>query len=137
MRTGKQSCFILLAAATFLFLCAACSNPGNTLPDGAKIEGEILIIELEENPTTGFSWKYNEYDTSILELLDDEYMPDSVETDIVGSGGIHHYEFRGLSEGETTLTFKYIKSWEGEESAEDTKTFKVVVDQAGKIESVE
>lgn len=136
MRSGKNACFTLLAAAAFLFLCAACSNTFNALPDGAMIEGETLIIELEENPTTGFSWIF-EYDPTVLELIDDEYQPDRAETAISGSGGIHHYEFKGLSEGETTLTFKYLKSWEGEESAEDTKTFEVDVNQAGKIESVE
>jgi len=136
MRAEKHTYFALFAASAFLFVCASCSNTGSAVPDGAKIEGESLIIELEENPTTGFSWKCDEYDTSILELLEDEYLPASVETDIVGSSGIHHYAFKGLSEGETTLTFKYIKAWEGDESAEDTRTFKVVVDQEGAIESI-
>lgn len=136
MRANKHAYSALFAASVFLFLCAACSNTGSSAPDGAKIEGESLIIELEENPTTGFTWKCDEYDTSILELLDDAYMPDNTETDIVGRGGIHHYEFRGLSEGETTLTFKYIKSWEGDDSPEDTRTFIVVVDQEGTIKSV-
>lgn len=100
----KTSLACIISVVAFLFLTTACSNKGTDVPEGAKIEGESLIIVLEENPTTGFSWTYDEYDTAVLELVVDKYIPNESDPNVVGSGGIHHYEFKGLSEGETTLT---------------------------------
>ncbi len=134
MKNQTQTFLAVIAVSAFLFLSSACAPNDAALPGEAKVEGDSLIIDLEENPTTGFSWVYDDYDTAVLELIDDEYIPDETDSDVVGSGGIHHYEFKGLSEGETTLTFRYLKSWEGKDSAEETRTINIAVDQIGKIE---
>lgn len=91
-----------------------------------KITGENLKIELEENPTTGYTLVYKIKDEEIVKVTSDEYKAEDKE--MAGSGGMHTYVIQGLKEGETTIEFTSRQDWEGGE-IEDSMEVTVVVDK--------
>jgi len=70
-------------------------------------KGAVL---LNENPTTGYQWKFTASQEGILTVEKDEYQAPT--TDALGAGGVHLWVFTGAKEGDVTLTFEYARSWE-------------------------
>lgn len=138
MSTSKTKKLNALFFAFVLILSfAACAL---LFPDGTSgavsMEGKSLVITLEENPTTGFSWSHTNSDDTVLHLIKDGYIPESNDPDVVGGGGKHEYTFEGLKAGEVTLIFDYYKSWEGVEKAEEHVEYIVKVNEDGSISSI-
>lgn len=106
------------------------------LPSGSEVDGDKLTITLEENPTTGYVWTLKIGTENVVALESDEYMPTQTSANMVGSGGNHVWNFKGVSAGETVLTFKYYRPWEKEETAIETRVFNVIVSEGGEISSV-
>ena len=77
--------------------------------------GEFLIVTLDSNATTGFSWN--------LSAISDEYIPP--ESPIPGRGGQEVWTFEALDAGTATISMKYIRPWEAE--AEPAETFEITV----------
>ena len=73
----------------------------------------LVTISLDENPSTGYGWEYAASADGILTLTADEYHSDA-PAGVVGAGGIRAFSFSGLKEGTVTLTFTYLRSWEGD-----------------------
>ena len=85
----------------------------------------IVLIALESNPTTGYSWEA-QFDTAMLELVEETFeLGEYAEQGLVGAGGTELFRFKGLSSGKTEITFKYKRSWETETL--DTKVFTVEI----------
>nr|WP_242693934.1 protease inhibitor I42 family protein [Proteiniclasticum aestuarii] len=127
----------MLFAFVLVISLTACSQfSPDDASNAVSYEGKALIIELEENPTTGFSWSYTISDTDVIHLVEDVYTEDSEDPEVVGGGGMHQYKFEGLSAGEATIIFDYFKSWEGEETAEDHVEYTVIVNEDGTIAEV-
>ncbi len=62
----------------------------------------------------------------MLELVEETFeLGEYAEENIVGAGGTELFRFKGLSKGETEITFNYKRSWETE--IIDTKVFTVEV----------
>jgi inhibitor of cysteine peptidase len=125
----------LLTMATLALTATGCSpTPPATVTLGAQDDGrtitlksgDTLIIELEGNPTTGFSWEVEAVDDAILALQGDAQYTAS-ETGLVGSGGVFTFTFRAASKGQTPLQLVYHRSWENV-APEDTFEVTVVVD---------
>lgn len=135
MRSKIQSPLFFLLIMAALIITTACSP--QTLPAGTEVDGKILRISLEENLTTGYSWSYEASDGALLELIGDAFITSTTESEIIGKGGMHIFEFQGSKAGETTLTFNYFRSWEGTETSIDTRVYKITVDAYGTIKSVE
>lgn len=70
-------------------------------------------ISLEGNATTGYEWTYSISNEEILEETKNEYI--TKDTGLVGASGVYNFEFKGLKEGTTNITFIYSRSWETEE----------------------
>jgi len=103
----------------------AYSDPEDTI-DSCIDKEFIVLIALESNPTTGYSWEA-EYDTATLELVEETFeLGEYANQSIVGAGGTELFRFKGLSKGETKITFNYKRSWETE--ILDTKVFTVEVE---------
>jgi len=100
----------------------AYSDPGETV--GISPDKEfIILIALESNPTTGYSWEAS-YDETILELVEETYeLGEYAHQDVVGAGGTELFRFRALKSGEVEITMVYKWSWE--EEALDQKVFTV------------
>ncbi len=98
--------------------------------DDGQVElepGQILIVTLESNPTTGYRWEQVKDQESILEQIGEaEFKPS--ETDDpppVGAGGWEILRFKAVSAGQMTLELVYHRSWE--EDVEPLETFSIQV----------
>ncbi len=86
-----------------------------------------LTVTLGSNQTTGFKWELAEItDESVLEYVDDEYVPPE-DTGVVGAGGKEIWTFKALKKGTTEVSMEYSRSWEEGEKAEWTFVLTVVV----------
>jgi len=86
-----------------------------------------LTVTLGSNQTTGFKWELAEItDESVLEYVDDEYVPPE-DTGVVGAGGQEVWTFTALKKGTTEVYMEYGRPWEGGEKAEWTFVLTVVV----------
>ena len=100
----------------------AYSNSEGTIDIGANGEF-VILIALESNPTTGYSWEAS-YDETMLELVEETYeLGEYAQQGVVGAGGTELFRFRALKTGEVEITMVYKRSWE--EEALDQKVFTV------------
>lgn len=111
-------------------------NVLDTVPAECQTDADKLIITLQENPTTGYSWNVKMDKDGILKLESDEYKSNDTSGNIAGAGGEHVWVFKGLSKGDVVITFSYYRPWEDVNTAVETKTFTVNVGKDGKIERV-
>lgn len=87
-------------------------------------KGQPLIITLEGNPTTGYTWTVAEpTDTQILRQVGEiEFNPQS---DLLGAPGVQVIRFEVMNKGGTTLKLVYHRPWEKE--VEPLKTFSIKI----------
>lgn len=98
--------------------------------DGSQIEleqGQVLVVTLESNPTTGYRWEVAEIQESILEQMGEAEFKASEtgEPPLVGAGGWEIFRFKAISAGQTTLKLGYHRPWE--EGVEPINTFSIEV----------
>jgi inhibitor of cysteine peptidase len=85
----------------------------------------VILIALESNPTTGYSWQAS-FNTTGLELIEQTYeLGDYAKEGVVGAGGTELFRFKSLKNGTFTITFDYQRPWEDESI--DQKVFDVEV----------
>ena len=74
-------------------------------------QGQTLELEVDSNPTTGYSWDVtSSVNAGVLrQKRKYKYIP---ESDLVGAGGIQIFYFEGLQRGTAELTFEYRRPWE-------------------------
>jgi inhibitor of cysteine peptidase len=113
---SKYHSFLLLVLV--LTLSSACSSPKTvslTIADkGNQLNinvGTLIIITLDGNPSTGYTWESKDLDTVILEQVGDPVF-NSNSPGQVGSGGTLSLSFKALQPGKTTLTLVYHRPWE-------------------------
>ena len=85
--------------------------------DGSAVElpgvGGQLVVALEGNPSTGYTWEVEEVDESVLRLVGDaDFLAD--DPTLVGGGGLMALRFEGVSTGQTTLRLAYRRAWESD-----------------------
>ncbi len=150
----KTKLTLVLMMATILLIVSACSGQimaaGDTEGtdiglleqvavdasyDGQSIQvpaGQLLVITLESNPTTGFRWQLSEpIDQGILALILSEYQPGEKARQnppIPGAGGTEVWTFEALAAAEITITMEYSRPWDGGEKAVQTFTLAVVIE---------
>lgn len=93
---------------------------GRTVDAGV---GDVIVVRLAENPTTGYQWCLEPVEESLLEMEDDAFVLNSEPQ--VGTGGTRHFRFRAKAAGTTPITLKHWRGWSGEESV--TERFVVQV----------
>lgn len=96
--------------------------------NGGSVEigtGDILVVGLKENPTTGFRWEIDAIDEAVLAHAGStfERPPNSA----IGGGGVRHLEFRPLSSGECDVNLKLWRSWTGPSSVRERFSLRVRV----------
>ncbi|MCJ7763899.1 MAG: protease inhibitor I42 family protein [Dehalococcoidales bacterium] len=85
----------------------------------------VILIALESNPTTGYSWEAS-YDETRLELVEETYeLGDYAEQGLVGAGGTELFRFKALKSGEAKITMDYKRSWETEVLGQKVFTIEV------------
>jgi len=94
--------------------------------NGSEIElkkGQTLVITLEANPTTGYTWEIAELDEQVLRQVGEiEFEP---ESELVGAGGGQIIRFEVIGAGQTTLKLVYHRPWETDVGP--LKTFSIQV----------
>jgi predicted secreted protein len=75
----------------------------------AKV-GDMLVVQLNETPTTGFRWTLGAIDGNILELTSDTFQPGARAA--VGGGGRRVFRFAVKGRGKALVALKLIRSWE-------------------------
>lgn len=93
-----------------------------------------LRLRLPANPSTGYEWKYELSDEAVLKLVNEEYVQDAAEEDMVGVGGTWTAEFDGAasSTGEAVLALRYCRDWEDQAPAREY-AFRLSVDENGGV----
>lgn len=124
--------YALLMVLFGLLLCAGCGSASEvrlTLADnGREITlnvGQELVLELESNPTTGYSWEVADTTDEVLQLKGEPVFESSASGEVVGAGGVEIFRFAALQEGKAALWMIYHRSWE--EGVDPLKTFSLQV----------
>ena len=113
--------------SVFGVLCLTLSLVGCSGNQVFGQEESQATVELEGNPTTGYEWTYELSNPAIIKEVSYEYIGYQEDEDVVGVGGVFVFGFAGLAEGESEITFNYMRSWE-ETPPEKTVTYLAVVD---------
>ncbi|MBM3696221.1 MAG: protease inhibitor I42 family protein [Actinobacteria bacterium] len=96
--------------------------------DGAVIEvkvGERVTLELEGNPTTGYSWQITEIDPAVLAPSGEPDYQSSSDAD--GAGGVYTFRFDAVGAGETEVVLQYFPSWQEPSDTARVRSFTVRV----------
>lgn len=67
--------------------------------------GDLIVIRLEENPTTGYEWEM-----PVLEFLDSGFSSEPGK--LMGRGGTRTLRFRARSSGSQQIRLRLRRSWE-------------------------
>ena len=90
--------------------------------------GEMVVVELAGNPTTGFEWTEDDPVPTILERQSAEYVQDEAPSDMVGVGGTYRFRYEAVAEGEDVLSFTYARPGEPPPEVDDTWGVTIHVD---------
>ncbi|MBN1955443.1 MAG: protease inhibitor I42 family protein [Anaerolineae bacterium] len=112
------------------------SGPGEvvltTLDNGQRVElrgSNVLVLNLEANPATGYSWQVQGMDRRVLTQVESEFVSNST---MLGAPATQVMRFQGLTAGQTEIRLAYARPWE---NAAPARTFSVqvqVTDPAGR-----
>ncbi len=86
--------------------------------------GQTLVMDLPENPTTGFRWAIARNDDATLALRDSNYAPAAGAG--IGGGGRRTFTFVAQQPGSVNLQLKLWREWEGDSSV--TERFEATID---------
>ncbi|MEA1958184.1 MAG: protease inhibitor I42 family protein [Chloroflexota bacterium] len=135
---------ILSVMAVAVFACGGTAEEEPTTPtpsasevnvdasyNGSQVTlamGKQLIVTLDSNATTGFSWNLSETsDTIVITKLSDEYIaPEG--TPMMGQGGQEVWTFEALAAGTADISMIYIQSWIQPPDPADTFDITVIVE---------
>lgn len=94
--------------------------------NGQKIttkNGDILKVQLAENPTTGCLWKINSHDKKHIKFTKDEFQ---ISEQSIGAGGMKTFLFKVKNEGTSKLELTFGNPWE-----KDTiETFEITIESS-------
>ncbi len=88
--------------------------------DGRTVDvvvGDVIILWLAENPTTGYRWSLESVEQPAVEMEDDAFVLDSDPQ--MGSGGMRQFRFGAKAAGTTPVNLKHWREWSGEGSVTD------------------
>jgi inhibitor of cysteine peptidase len=130
IKTKKKILALVILVLTFL-LINACSTKNETITISDKDQdsvvninkNDLIIVELEGNPTTGYTWEVSPDSTINLSLQGEPEFVSS--SDALGAGGIIKLTFKADGKGNGLLKLIYHRPWE--ENIPPDKTFSVTV----------
>jgi inhibitor of cysteine peptidase len=76
--------------------------------------GDVVMIRLPENPTTGYRWAIDQADETALAAQDATFA--AVPGGATGSGGTRTFAFAVKRSGTVHLQLKLLRSWSGDSS---------------------
>ena len=77
-------------------------------------QGDVIIVSLQETPTTGYRWAVDNIDEKIVELQKDGFRiaPEAG----IGGSGTRTFTFRAIKVGSVNLKLKLRREWLGDAS---------------------
>jgi inhibitor of cysteine peptidase len=87
---------------------------------GRRVElrvGEVVVVRLPENASTGFVWSRENASDDALQQVRSEYSP--ALDGRVGSGGQRSLSFQAVAIGTAEMRLKLWREWEGDKSIVD------------------
>ncbi len=94
------------------------NNETVTLPAGSAI-----TISLAENPTTGYRW--NVTSSAGLQYVNETFI--APETEVVGAGGVHQWQYVAAEPGSAEFTAIYRRPWEEATGNETTFSMDFII----------
>ena len=132
---GKQRLLMFLAGIGAVLVILTTCSPRNEVKiddesNNGQVElqtGQTLVVSLQSNPSTGYTWEVAEVDDTLLQSQGEaEYKAGkSGGEQLVGAGGTQTFRFTAAKVGETTLKLIYHRAWETD--VEPVQTFSVQV----------
>ena len=134
MLNNRFSFLALLTLLAALILATGCSPQQQEVKasiddNGSEKQlkkGQTLVVTLEGNPTTGYSWEMAEpLDEQVLRQVGEPEF--KAESDLVGAAGVQILRFEAVNAGKTTLKLVYHRPWEEGVDPLETYSIQVVV----------
>lgn len=75
-------------------------------------KGDTIEIQLDETPTTGYSWEIDKVDSQLLGFQSSDYK--IYDTAGIGGGGIRSMKFLVNGEGKGSIKLKNWRKWSGD-----------------------
>ncbi len=133
MLNNKFGFVALLTLMVALTLATGCSpqqevkaSIGDDGREKQLQKGQTLVVTLEGNPTTGYSWEAAEpLDEQVLRQAGEPEF--KAESDLVGAGGVQVLRFEAVTAGQITLKLVYRRPWEEGVDPLETYSIQVVV----------
>jgi inhibitor of cysteine peptidase len=69
------------------------------------------VVELDGNPSTGYTWEAKDLDDSMIQQVGEAEFQSS-NPGLIGAGGTLTLKFKTLKVGTTSLTLVYHRPWE-------------------------
>lgn len=115
-------CLVMVLLVSLGGMTTAASQPAASGPlelqvtehdNGRAIElkGEVLTINLESNPSTGYGWQVRGLDRNILRQVDAADWISSAPGKL-GAPGTQILRFAAIGKGRAILNLAYVRSWE-------------------------
>ncbi|HSB66349.1 MAG TPA: protease inhibitor I42 family protein [Anaerolineales bacterium] len=120
----EHSALLLLVASISGLLLFGCSAIQPSSPKeirlsekdgdcGSTVElntGDTLLLILEGNPTTGYTWEIESNDPAVIKP--DGKPEFNSESEAIGAGGTYTFRFNAVAKGQVTLKLVYHRSFE-------------------------
>ncbi len=78
--------------------------------------GDLIVLQLAENPASGYRWALGALDDSLVALESASYSGEDARP---GSGGFTTWKLRARAAGRTQLRLKHWRHWAGDASIID------------------
>jgi len=122
----------LVALAGMVILITGCGSVQTQLSaadNGKTVEvkaGDQIVIALEGNPSTGYTWEAKDLDASMFQQIGETEFKSS-NPGLIGAGGTLTLTFKTLKAGTSALTLIYHRPWETDVAPVNTFMVNVTV----------
>lgn len=101
---------------------------GNAKPAAGdyEVQKTAVVFALRSNPTTGYSWDVKISGDAVV-LSSSDYRQDPGAPNMAGRGGTEYFTLTAVKPGAATVTFSYLRPWEG--GPIETRVAELVVDK--------
>jgi inhibitor of cysteine peptidase len=132
----KKYLSIVLFSLVISVLVLSCSYSPKALTEkdnGKRLvlkRNEIIMVNLESNPSTGYSWDLvDENMDDVVLLIASDYHASSKDKNLVGGGGYQIFTFQARSSGSADIILSYRRPWEEETKPLETFRLDITVRQ--------
>jgi len=127
------SIIVLILSVVVVFILLSMHQPPNTDKQSVEDNTSHIIaqsdkpfyIEIPSTPATGYQWQAD-FDSKALKLVNVEFKQ-TQNQGIVGATEIQVFEFQPLAKQDSVVTLQYVRPWEKDVPAADTKIYKIFV----------